>query len=239
MSEIVRAIEKSPWEASYDGADDPLLQLAMCATEHARKKVPSSWLHAIKRRDWQGLARAFATVDARAKALVTTTQAVDIIRGGSKVNALPELVTAVVNHRIAFSHSIADVEKHLTKVIAPVAKRFNMPFYAFEESQVKLGERYVTVSVQGTALEPAPRSPTAGAVWDMFAGSARHSFKDIKHGDTPYIVSPGASTGNSDTKVYWNLSRNIFRFGGSLIEDYESNIHSKRLCLLIEGRELC
>jgi len=33
--------------------------------------------------------------------LVTTTQAIDLIEGGVKSNALPELVWAVVNHRIS------------------------------------------------------------------------------------------------------------------------------------------
>lgn len=35
------------------------------------------------------------------KASVGTTQAVDLISGGVKTNALPEQATAVVNHRIA------------------------------------------------------------------------------------------------------------------------------------------
>ena len=39
--------------------------------------------------------------DATTKALVGTTQAIDLINGGVKVNALPEQASAVVNHRIA------------------------------------------------------------------------------------------------------------------------------------------
>ena len=35
------------------------------------------------------------------KATLSTTQAVDLVWGGVKVNALPEGATAVVNHRIA------------------------------------------------------------------------------------------------------------------------------------------
>lgn len=34
------------------------------------------------------------------KYLIQTTQAIDLIKGGVKVNALPEQATAVVNHRI-------------------------------------------------------------------------------------------------------------------------------------------
>jgi Gly-Xaa carboxypeptidase len=35
------------------------------------------------------------------KNLVGTTQAIDIIQGGVKANALPELAFAVVNHRVS------------------------------------------------------------------------------------------------------------------------------------------
>ena len=34
-------------------------------------------------------------------AMLRTTQAVDLVEGGVKVNALPELASAVINHRIA------------------------------------------------------------------------------------------------------------------------------------------
>lgn len=198
----------------------------MCASEHAHDKVPSSWLQAIKRRDWQKLAKVFASASLQARALVTTTTAVDVIHGGVKVNALPEQVTAVVNHRIAFGHSVADVQKHLTKVIAPIAKRFNLNYLPFEEPKGKLGERYLLLKVQGLPLEPAPRSATSGPLWEMLAGSVRHALKDEMHGGKPYIVSPAATTGNTDTKVYWNLSRNIFRYLGGAVRDFEANIHT-------------
>lgn len=35
------------------------------------------------------------------KAITGTTQAVDIVQGGVKINALPEMAYAIVNHRIA------------------------------------------------------------------------------------------------------------------------------------------
>jgi Gly-Xaa carboxypeptidase len=37
------------------------------------------------------------------RSLLGTTQAIDIISGGIKANALPEQVQAIVNHRIAVS----------------------------------------------------------------------------------------------------------------------------------------
>ncbi len=39
--------------------------------------------------------------DPKFKALVGTTQAIDLVQGGVKTNALPESAWAVVNHRVA------------------------------------------------------------------------------------------------------------------------------------------
>lgn len=43
------------------------------------------------------------------KTLIGTTQAVDVIRGGIKSNALPEQAWAIVNHRIATTRLAAVV----------------------------------------------------------------------------------------------------------------------------------
>lgn len=40
-------------------------------------------------------------------AVMGTTQAVDVVRGGVKINALPEQVEAIVNHRIAEHRCVA------------------------------------------------------------------------------------------------------------------------------------
>ena len=47
--------------------------------------------------------------DVRFKALVGTTQAIDLIGGGVKTNALPESAWAVVNHRIATDRYVATI----------------------------------------------------------------------------------------------------------------------------------
>ena len=45
------------------------------------------------------------------KAILSTTQAVDLIEGGVKVNALPERTSAVVNHRIAAERWVSAIER--------------------------------------------------------------------------------------------------------------------------------
>jgi Gly-Xaa carboxypeptidase len=44
---------------------------------------------------------AALTNDPSYRALIGTTQAIDLVQGGVKTNALPEEAWAVVNHRIA------------------------------------------------------------------------------------------------------------------------------------------
>lgn len=47
------------------------------------------------------------------KSFVGTTQAVDLIQGGVKVNALPESAWAVINHRISVIRSVTYPSFHL------------------------------------------------------------------------------------------------------------------------------
>jgi Gly-Xaa carboxypeptidase len=92
----------------------------------------------------------------------------------------------------------------MTHIVAPIAKKHNLQLSAFETSPSSnsgLGDSYVQLAVQGIPLEPAPKTPTSGAVWELFSGSIRAVHKDEKNDNKPYIVSPFASTGNTDTKV--------------------------------------
>lgn len=47
------------------------------------------------------LSKQLARINPQFKAIAGTTQAVDVIRGGVKTNALPESAHVIVNHRIA------------------------------------------------------------------------------------------------------------------------------------------
>ncbi len=71
--------------------------------------------------------------------MLATTQAVDIVNGGVKVNALvrslrrgkvslltvqPEVVTAVVNHRISLESSVEELQSQLVHVAKPVVEKY-------------------------------------------------------------------------------------------------------------------
>ena len=140
-----------------------------------------------------------------------TTTAIDVINGGVKVNALPEVVTILINHRIDFSESIKTTHDHLSKILGKVAKKYDLQLSAFANSNVT--GRYITAENFGPALEPAPLTPTQGGIWDLFAGTIKAVFPGPDGQER--IVAPWASTGNTDCKMYYNLSKNVYRFMGS------------------------
>jgi len=96
----------------------------------------------------------------------------------SPVNSLPEEVTLLMNHRIQFSSNVSATQEHLTKSIAPIAKKFGLQLSAFAkeagtEADEVLGGKYVKIETFGLPLEPAPRSSLSGGVWDLFSGTIK------------------------------------------------------------------
>ncbi|KAJ7036819.1 hypothetical protein C8F04DRAFT_1209977 [Mycena alexandri] len=144
---------------------------------------------------------------------IGTTQAVDVVSGGVKSNALPEEARAVVNHRVHLDSSLAAVRAHDTLLLQPLATRFNLTYTAF--------------SVNMYALEPAPVTPTSGseaAPYQLLAGSIRAAYhtrarraaadsEDVDNEEDAVVVAPSIMSGNTYTRYYWNLSRHIFRYG--------------------------
>lgn len=70
------------------------------------------------------------------KSLIGTSQAVDLVGGGVKVNALPEKAWAVVNSRINVDSSTAELKERTIKFIAEKAKELNLTLSAFGEDVI-------------------------------------------------------------------------------------------------------
>ena len=119
------------------------------------------------------LAKTLAKTSDFQKAMLGTTTAVDVINGGVKVNALPEVVTSLVNFRIDFDESIAFAQEHVERILTKVAQKHGLEFVGFG-SKGKQEGRFIKVELLGEALEPAPRTPSEGPVWELFAGSVKY-----------------------------------------------------------------
>ncbi|KAG9076408.1 hypothetical protein FRC06_009519 [Ceratobasidium sp. 370] len=160
------------------------------------------------------------------RSLLRTTQAADMIQGGVKSNALPELASAVVNHRIRTDSSVSALQESITSKLLPLAKKYNLALSSFSDQNLTSGALgTLTLSdAWGTALEPAPVTPTEGkeaAAYRLLSGVIRKT-----RGDKKVVVSPAIMSGNTDTRYYWDVTPHIFRYSHLSDEDAYNGMHT-------------
>ncbi|KAK8203371.1 hypothetical protein M8818_005262 [Zalaria obscura] len=216
LSEFIALIEAHTYPTHLDDANPYLGQL-QCGAEHSpefpkklRKLLSTRHQGAPSKKHGDMLAEEAAKESAFTRYLMQTSLAVDIISGGVKVNALPERVVAVVNHRVNIGEHPADVHAKLSALAAQIAKKYNLTVHAFDGVEAA---QSIMLSHGPNDLEPAPVTPTVlrkeGRLtpWAVVAGTTRALYGE------DMLVTPGLMTGNTDTRYYWGLSRHIFRFG--------------------------
>ena len=159
------------------------------------------------------------------RSLVGTTQAIDLISGGVKTNALPESAWAVVNHRIAtdrfvFCHqpplhrltspcsSLEEVKERDTQILKSLAAKFNLSYSAFGEdvtdSSAKSYGKLAISDAFHAGLQPAPLTPTDkdAVPYQLLSGTIRATYDaHRRHGGDEVIVSPGNVPGNTGTSL--------------------------------------
>ncbi|TIB10527.1 hypothetical protein E3P89_02783 [Wallemia ichthyophaga] len=212
LAQLIAHMEAHP-HAPHLAVENPFTTHLQCLLEHSPASLDAIDPHLRQQlpntRLWGEAARTVAEHDVRDRYLIQTSQAADLIAGGVKVNALPEVAFAVFNQRIDVAGSVHGLKEHLTSLLQPYAEELGMAFVGFDGKLVgdaELGVGTVQVEVFGSPLDPAPNTPTSGHVWDTLVGSLRNVFG----GDL--VVSPHLMAGNTDTRHYWRLTRNIFRF---------------------------
>lgn len=137
-----------------------------------------------------------------------TSQAVTMIEGGVKVNALPERASVTINHRVNVGDEPELVWNHLTSLATEVAKKHNLTLHAFDG--VEEEAESISLWHSPNTLRVAPVTPInvdRNTPYRVLAGTVRAVYGE------EIIVSPGMSTGNTDTRFYWDLTKHIFRFG--------------------------
>lgn len=95
--------ESNPIPAEVDRST-PIYNTLKCVAAYAPemdRTLRRTILHSIKSDKALKKLEKIISTDKSLKSFVGTTQAIDLIEGGVKTNALPELAWAVVNHRIA------------------------------------------------------------------------------------------------------------------------------------------
>ncbi|GHJ89068.1 hypothetical protein NliqN6_5470 [Naganishia liquefaciens] len=237
LSRLLVELEANPFEPSLT-AESPYLKYLTCLADHA-PDVPKAFKRSVAHPGkWKALAKRLAGESAQNRAFLATTQAIDLISGGVKVNALPEVATATINHRIAFTSSIEETKQHASRLLGPLAHKLGFDYIAFNETASGLvagttnGKR-VTLDVvrgaKGTAgLEPAPITPSDSESFELIGSTIKQVFGD------DVVVAPSAMFANTDTRAYWNLTRNLYRFAPTSINDFR-NPHTVDEAMSIKG----
>ncbi|KIW02973.1 uncharacterized protein PV09_05634 [Verruconis gallopava] len=210
-SELVTLIENNLYEPRLHD-ENPYLSLLHCGAAHGNE-FPSKLKKLLSRRskkascntkDKLALEASKGSLDI--KYLMTTSVAVDVIRGGVKVNALPERTEVTVNHRINVGERTTVVKDKLVSLANKVAAKYNLSVNAFNDAD----EQPSSITIRaGNQLEPAPVTPTSSDPMTPYAILA--STTRALYGEE-MIVSPCLMTGNTDTRFYWDLSPHIFRY---------------------------
>lgn len=222
MSRLIVALEDHPFESSLS-AESPFLQYLTCLADYAPEFPKDVKKQVRNPKKWNKLAKELAAQDPISKAFVGTSQAVDMISGGVKSNALPELVETVVNHRIAFTSSVEETKKHYKEVVVPVAKKLGFSISYFGEEPKERNAKHLTIAVVGNehidGLEPAPITPADSSAFAFIGGTIKTVFG--KH----TVVAPTGMFANTDTARTWNLTRHIYRFSPSDLNE-SAGIHT-------------
>ncbi|KAH8690501.1 putative vacuolar carboxypeptidase Cps1 [Talaromyces proteolyticus] len=237
ISEIVYHLEREQLFTARLDLSHPARQGLECQAKHSPEYVESWLWPALQSSDYVGLAEALAASRGeRTRYTYQTSQAVDLISGGVKINALPEKINVTVNYRVALHENTDIIKARAIDIVAPIVKKYNLTFSAFVDSPPSNLKNHLDLSVFSPLLEPAPISPTSSRnpVWVRFSGVTRQLFESLP---TPpgfgaqdsekkqIIVTGDVMTGNTDTRFYWNLTRDIWRFN-PIREGGSENIHT-------------
>lgn len=188
LSQILVEIERRPYEAKLT-PHNPLYQSMICA-EKSSPKFPSKLRKFLKAGHLRKLAK-FLEKDLFQRYLMATSVAETVVRGGLKVNALPESASAMINHRISIDEESDIVKEKLTRIAKSVAKENNLLLQAFDGQEPQPSS--VHLKVGKDTLSPAPITPLDTPEYALLAGTIRSVFPSV-------LVAPGMSSGNTDTK---------------------------------------
>jgi len=116
-------------------------------------------------------------------AMIRTTTAVTVVRGGVKSNVLPTSATALVNFRIHPDDTVESVVAHVREVVDDPAIELRV--------------------VEGR--EASGVSPSEGPAWDALVAAVHETYGEM-------VVGPALVLGGTDSKHYARITDAAYRF---------------------------
>lgn len=224
LADLILELEANPFKPHLDAESITAQTYACYATApEADKEIREIASHLGERKYQQKLIDML-TADRATRFLIQTSQAVDVISGGVKINALPENAFVKVDHRVSVDESVESVWNKGVEHAKAIAKKYDLGLV--ERGKVIFDGTFGNLTVDYTDwIETAPKSPTSGKFWDILSGVNKHVFNSVLNHDLPTITAPLVMFGNTDTANYWNLTSNIYRYS-PLSEADGANAHT-------------
>ncbi|KAH3681211.1 hypothetical protein WICPIJ_007824 [Wickerhamomyces pijperi] len=226
VADLITVIENDPFPGKL-GPKNPTLNHLQCIAKYSTEfdeQLRSDIFNAGKIEDGDSGANSrvieYLSGIRSLKYNVRTTQAIDIIHGGVKSNALPEYTKITINHRVGFESTVEETIEKIVKNVQTVAKKYQLGLSVVNEAEgaeqtifeeTPNGKFQVLV---GFSLKPSRVSPVDNDSFDIFRGTIKHIIKDYVYPDLPSepVVAGNLNSGNTDTRHYMDLSENIYRF---------------------------
>lgn len=239
MADIMHTLEREDLFVPLLGEGHPTREMLKCQVAHSPAHVEPWLANALSTSTKNEIEIAKKLSSSRGPKFgvtMQTTQAAVLFHGGVKASALPEKISAVVNYRVALHESPDTVIDRAIHLITPIVQGYNLSFsHSFSplsssSSSEATGDNainYLTLKPLAAPLVPAPISPTSAddRTWTCFAGVVRSVFESVPSLKGKKVVAGDSMTGNTDTRFYWALSRNIYRWN-PLRDAFDENIRT-------------
>ncbi|KAF5092590.1 hypothetical protein D0Z03_002793 [Geotrichum reessii] len=263
IGDLSTLIENTPFTPILSD-NNPFYQFLQCLAVHSDELDPAfraAILNANQNPVANRAVQRAISADRLTRYNIQTSQALDLVSGGLKINALPEEVVLAVNFRVSVDSDVVETRDKLFGNVKTIAKKYGLglkvnydskdPFFAASSTEqgfvqilpaTERGE--FVVENYGSFIQPAPISPVTGPTWETLAGTIRDVFENFagsiidptkptdqqQNGSDQkksIIVAPSLMTANTDTKHYWFLTKNIYRFSPTRVTDINmGNIHT-------------
>ncbi len=177
LARAIERVEENPLPARIEG-------VAAQTFDALAPQIPvSRRLFLNNRKVFSPLLEWFLARDPATNAMIRTTTAVTMIRGGVKENVLPQSATASVNFRLLPGDTVDGVVEQVREIV--------------DDPEIEITKR--------TADEASPVAPTDGAQFEVIRAALREL-------DPGLPVAPGLVLGGTDTKWYGQISDAAYRF---------------------------
>ena len=178
LSAAVRAIEENPMRPHL-GAQRSFFEAVAGSMRGPRAML-------LRNLEWTGsvVTRMLAR-SPRTNALIRTTAAATVIRGGVKSNILPQEATAIINFRILPGDSASGVLDHVRSVVGDGIRVRAIDF--------------------GATSDPAPLSTTESSAYHLISRTVTEVFPGV-------TVAPWILLGATDSRYFTPVADGVYRF---------------------------